>query len=425
MRTLRLFTVFCAILLLTTISIAQDSDVIYVTASWTGTEQEGFEAILDIFTEETGIEVIYEPDANLVDNVTKSAFLENPTSVAFLPRPGVIRELANNLNIVPLDDPADPILEPNLLNQTLSDTFIELGTVNGSVFGVMVTSRSKSTIWYDINTFEENDLSTPTSWTELLDIADTLVAEGITPFSLGGGDGWTLSDWFENIFIRLHGPQDYADLFTNRTISWNDPRVSETFRIMAEMLLPYDEKLANAEDSILQIGHRDAVRSWLEGDAPMYYEGGFVRSYAEEIFPDLVCSEDFSFFTFPQIDLRFGKPIVGGGQLAVVFEDTPEVREFMNFIASPEAATAWVTVETGGIISPNLGVALDDYTNPCAQLEAQQIRNASSFVFDGSDLMPGIFGEFAFFVALQDFLIDPDALGNILDYLNDAASKSA
>ena len=63
----------------------------------------------------------------------------------------------------------------------------------------------------------------------------------------------------------------------------------KAFTTMSQMLLPYEERLASAEASILSVSYRDSVRSWLEGDAPMYFEGGFVRSYAEEIFPDLVC----------------------------------------------------------------------------------------------------------------------------------------
>ncbi len=427
MKISRLLMIIVVLGLLIIVNSAQDDDddVLFIAGSWTGAEQEGFEMVLDLFTEETGIQAVYEPDSNLVENVTKSAFLEDPADIAFLPRPGVMRQLANDLHILPLDDPDDPILEDGLVEDTLNDVFIDLGTFDGELYGIMVTSRSKSTVWYNINVFADNGLETPDSWTEFIALAETLVEDGVSPLTLGGGDGWPLTDWFENIFIRLHGPQAYRELFVSRIISWDDPRVSETFTVMAEMLLPYEQRLADASDSILEIGHRDAVRSWLEGDAPMYYEGGFVRSFAEEIFPDLTCGEDYSFFSFPQIDPRYGKPVVGGGQLGVVFDDTDNIREFMNFIASPEAATAWVTVETGGIISPNLGVELDVYNNTCAQLEAQQIRNAPSFVFDGSDLMSGVFGEFAFFTALQDFLIDPEALGNILDYLNDAAVKSA
>jgi len=422
---LRRLLLFSVLLMLTSIIIAQDDDdVLYVSASWTGAEQEGFETVLALFTEETGIEVVYEPDANLVSNVTKSAFLDDPTDVVFLPRPGVVRQLADDLHILQLDDPDDPIVDPELIDETLSEVFRNLGTFDGELYGVMVTSRSKSTVWYDIETFNEYDLTPPETWVEFIEIAETLSDNGITPLTLGGGDGWPLSDWFENIFVRLYGGAAYRDLFINRTISWDDQRVDTAFTAMGQILLPYEQRLADADGSILEIGHADAVRSWLNGDAPMYYEGGFVRSLAEEEFPELVCGEDYSFFTFPQIDDTYGKPIVGGGQLAVAFDDHDAVIEFMNFIASPEAATAWVTAESGAIISPNLGVNLDSYTNPCAQLEARQIRRATTFVFDGSDLMPGIFGEFAFFTSLQDYLIDPEALGNILDYLNDAATKS-
>ncbi len=417
---------FSLSIIITGITTAQDdnSNVLRIAANWTGAEAEGFNNVVALFTEETGIEVVYEPDNLLVENVVKSGFLEDPTHIAFLPRPGIIRQLAEDQELKRLDDPSDPIIDLDLLNNTLSPTFIQLGMNNTELYGLAVTSRSKSTIWYDIATFEEYGFSIPESWADLITISETLVADGITPFSVGGGDGWPLTDWFENIFVRLYGREAYGELFILRTIDWDDPRVIQTLATMSEMLLPYDERLASSQDSILSVSYRDSIRSWLEGDAPLYYEAGFVRSYAEEIFPDLICGEDYSFFTFPQIDLRYGKPIVGGSQLAVVFTDTPEAREFMNFIASPEAATAWVTTDVGAIISPNLGVDIEDYQNACAALEANQIRQANSFVFDGSDLMPGIFGEYAFFTSLQDYLINPLAVDEILEYLQFAALKS-
>lgn len=424
MKVVRRILILCFGCLCVSLSMAQDTNTLRIAAGWTGAEQAGFQTVIDMFEDQTGIEVIYEEDTNLVENVVKSGFLEDPADIAFLPRPGVIRQLAEDQQLIRLDDPDDPILELALLRNTLGDSFLRLGMFEDAVYGLMVTSGSKSTIWYNIDTFEEYDISPPTAWTELLEIIEMLAADGVTPFTLGGGDGWPLSDWFENVFIRLHGRQVYNELFVEQSISWEDPRVSEAFSVMSEMLLPYDERVVDGEEAILEVSHRDAVESWLSGEAPMYYEGGFVRSHAQEAFPDLVCGEDYSFFTFPQINPSYGRPIVGGGQLAVVFTDNEAVREFMNFIASPEAATAWVTAETGGIISPNLGVDIDVYTDVCAQLEAEQIRNANAFAFDGSDLMSGIFGEFAFFTALQDYLLDPGALGNILDYLNDAASKS-
>lgn len=413
-------------LIISAISLAQDDEdnVIRIAASWQGAEAQGFQTVIDAFTEQTGIDVIYEPDPLLVENVVKSGFLEDPTDIALLPRPGVIRELAEGLELVPLDNEDDPLIDPDLIDETLSREFLRLGTFDNELYGLMVTSRSKSTIWYNVDSFEEYDFEIPQTWDELVAITDTYVANGDVPFALGGGDGWTLTDWFENIYIRLYGQLDYNRLFVVRSLRWDDPKVATTLDLMAQVLLPYDDHLPDGTDSILEVGHREAVRSWLEGETSMYYEGGFVRGYAQEIFPDLICDEDYSFFTFPEINPDYGTPIVGGGQLAVVFNDTDAVREFMNFIASEEGATVWVTAEVGSIISPNLEVDIDNYRDDCFALEAEQIRDARTFVFDGSDLMTGIFGEYAFFTALQDYLLNPNAMSEILEYLVIAESKS-
>ena len=44
------------------------------------------------------------------------------------------------------------------------------------------------------------------------------------PVSIGGGDGWTLTDWFENVYIRTAGLAMY-DKLTHHQIPWTDPSV--------------------------------------------------------------------------------------------------------------------------------------------------------------------------------------------------------
>ena len=43
-------------------------------------------------------------------------------------------------------------------------------------------------------------------------------------YSIGGSDGWTLTDLFENIYLRTFGPAKY-DQLTAHTIKWTDPSV--------------------------------------------------------------------------------------------------------------------------------------------------------------------------------------------------------
>ena len=50
--------------------------------------------------------------------------------------------------------------------------------------------------------------------------------------------------------------------------------------------------------------------------------------------------------------------------------------------------------------------------------------NSSIAVFDGSDLATPAVGGDAMFVGLQDFVADPDAVDDILEYIEDAADNS-
>ena len=52
--------------------------------------------------------------------------------------------------------------------------------------------------------------------------------------------------------------------------------------------------------------------------------------------------EDSAFFYLPPIDEEFGSPVLGGGDQFVMFDDRPEVRALMEYLATPEAAQGWV-----------------------------------------------------------------------------------
>lgn len=429
MKFQRMGIVLLLFVCLSAVLIAQDAtatEPIVISARWEGDEAAGLEAVINSFTEATGIEVIYESNPTLVQRILVNAATGNTPDIALIPRPGVIRDLVSANALVPLNAPTDPILSSELIESTLTENFVDLGTFDEMLYGLIVKANSKSTFWYKPASFEALAVEIPTTWRELQAITQAYMDDGQIPFVIGGGDAWTLTDWFENIYIRLHGASLYNQLFVEKTLSWQDTTVIQTFRVMFDLLNPLDTKLIGGKDSILTYTYQDSVKKWLGDDEPaaMYYEGGFLSVYAQQEFPDLTCGEDYSFFLFPQINPTHGNPIVGGGELAVVFNDSPDVRAFMQYLASPAAATVWVKAERGAIISPNQGVSISDYKDPCTAMEAQEIRNARTFVFDGSDLMTGHLGEYAFFVALQDYLLDPGAMTQILAYIQLAADKS-
>jgi alpha-glucoside transport system substrate-binding protein len=111
---------------------------------------------------------------------------------------------------------------------------------------------------------------------------------------------------------------------------------------------------------------------------------------------------DSSFFYFPPIDPEFGSPVLGGGDMFVMFDDRPEVRALMEYLATAESAQAWI--EVGGFVSPNKSVPLSWYTTYPSSGLAEIVSGATTLRFDGSDVMPAEVGQGTFWSGMVDWV---------------------
>ena len=57
--------------------------------------------------------------------------------------------------------------------------------------------------------------------------------------SIGGSDGWTLTDWFENIYLRTAGAEKY-DQLADHEIPWTDQSVKDALDDMAKVFSDTD-----------------------------------------------------------------------------------------------------------------------------------------------------------------------------------------
>ena len=89
----------------------------------------------------------------------------------------------------------------------------------------MVKFNSKSTLWYRPDKFTEAGVTPPKTWDEFKATLKTIADKGTKPLGLGTGpDTWTLTDWFESIYLRQAGGDKYDQLFAG-TLPWTDPSV--------------------------------------------------------------------------------------------------------------------------------------------------------------------------------------------------------
>ncbi len=413
-----------AVALVSTGVMGQDDAAVTVMANWGGPEQVGFEAVLASFTEETGIAVEFISDRDSEVTVQTMIAAGNPPDILHMPRPGVAAEFARDGVILPLSSGDDPILPMEMLQENYAQSIIDQGVVDGEVYGVLHAPNSKSTMWYRTDTFADLDLEVPETWDDLLELVEILQEEGITPLSIGGLDGWTLTDWFENIYVRVAGPENYIKLFVTHEIEWTDPTVVEAMEHFRDLIAPTEDRLLGGAEGALATDFIGGMDQMLRGESGLYYEGGFMGNFGEQNFPDLTCGEDFSFFLFPEINEEWGRPVVGGGGLWLVFNDNPEVRELIRYLVSPDALAVWASQEEGARLPASPNVSADAISGECAKLEAAQIANADSFVFDGSDLAPGAVGGDAMFTGLQNFISNPDDIDSVLEFIESVADTA-
>jgi alpha-glucoside transport system substrate-binding protein len=386
---------------------------------WVATEQKSIQAVLDGFKQKCpDVTVKYNPAGDNIVTVLATAVQGgNPPDLATIAQPGTIAEYAKAGTIKPIDFAKDTV------TANYSQSAVDLGTIDGKLYSFLFKGANKSTVWYNVPVFQDAGVEPPKTWDDFLTAAKTLKASGVPAYSIGGADGWTLTDLFENIYIRTAGPDKY-DQLAKHEIPWTDQSVKDALTEMAKIFSDTDN-IAGGKQGALQTDFPTSVTNAFADPpkAAMVLEADFVEG---EIINSTKAKPEtgFNVFDFPSIN---GSPpaVVGGGDQLVMFKDSPAARALVEYLATPEAAEIWV--KRGGFSSPNKGVPESAYQDPLLKSTATALANAQVFRFDLSDLQPSAFGgtvgqgEFKLF---QDFLNNPSDVDGIAQKLEDAAAKA-
>jgi alpha-glucoside transport system substrate-binding protein len=365
----------------------EDGGSITVRSLWGGAEQQAFQEVLDAFQEETGITATYESVRDEYATVLRTDVAGgNPPDVAIIPGIGFLRSFAGDGSIVRIEDLG---IDTAGLEGNYPPGLLDVGRVDGDLYALMVKFNTKSSIWYDPSRFEEMGVEPAEDWDGFMTLLEDIRGQGRAPLALGAGDSWTLTDWFESIYVRQAGPEMYDQLFSGE-LPWTDESVVQAIETMQSVL--NDENVAGGITASLGRRFVDDIAQVFtpNPDAEMVYEGGFVGAIAiGQVNPDLEIGETIDWFPFPSID--GGDAVTIGGDVIAALTDDPGVAEFVEWMTTPAAGEVWAS--TGAIISPIIGVDTAVYPNELVAKEAEQVANASAVRFDGSDLLPAGMGD--------------------------------
>src|SRR6266511_3511185 len=397
-------------------TVGSAENPITVLAPYEGTEKPPFAKVLKAFEERTGLKTQYEISGDFLP-VLRTRLPENPPMLAMIPSPTILADLARDGVLKPL---APLGISHSYLSQNYSKAWLDFGAVNGKTYGLAVQASSKSVFWYRPHDFKSMGLTVPETWAQLLSVTEKIKAAGKTPWALPAADSWTLTDWFENIYIRTAGPAKYSRLFAGK-LRFDHPSVIAALRRMTTIL--NDRYVAGGIRGALRTNFPNGV-DLVFGQIPsaeLYMEGGFVGGIALGNNPRLKPGRTIDEAPFPIITPSLDSPLVGGGAVIAVFVDNEAVRKLLLYLSSPEAGT--VLASTREHVSPNKRVPLNAYANVIARAEAKQVAGAKTFRFDGSDLLPGSLAE-SWGFTLQKVIQKPRAIPNLMkDFQRKAARE--
>ena len=397
------FTLLVVLLIgMLTSSVFAASKTVSVLGVWTGNEAEAFNKMVAPFEAETGIKVEFTGTRDLPAVLTTQVEAGNPPDVSAIPNPGQMIEFAKENKLVDLST----FMDMDVLRSDYSSTWIDLGTYQGKFCGVFISADLKSLVWYNPKAFAAAGYKVPTTWDEMIALSDKIVADGKTPWAIGlesgAASGWAGTDWIEDIMLRTVKPEVY-DLWVKHGISWLDDSVQRAFDLFGQIALnkKYVYGGTNAELTINFGDSPDALFT-TPPNAYLHRQATFIKSFILDHFPRLVPGEDFDFFPFPPIDPQYGTPALGAADMFAMFKDTPEARAFMEYIVSPATQEIWVGEL--GKLSANKRVNPAVYPDDLTRKAAKILSEASTFRFDGSDLMPSAVGAGSFWTGILDYI---------------------
>lgn len=380
-----------------------------IMAIWGGTEQESFQAVIDGFTElYPNVNVEYTSGGDNLGPLLSTAIEGgNPPDIAAVGQPGLMADFAEQGAIKPIDNLRDAIVAG------FGESVADVGAVDGTQYGVMYKGANKSTIWYNVASFEEAGVEPAETWDDLTANVDTLKAAGITPYSVGADVGWPITDIFENVYLRSAGPDMY-DQLARHEIAWTDQSVKDALGVMAGIFAP--DNMAGGTEAALQTEMPDSVAKVFTDspEAAMVIIGDFAPGVTETT---LEPETGYNVFAFPSIE-GSEPAVMGAGDIFLKFTENPASDAFLEYLTTVEAAEIWAG--RGGFSSPHKDIDTSVYPDEITRTTAGALAEAEAFKFDMSDLQPSAFGGTpgqGMWKHLTDFVANPNDIDGTAEKL--------
>lgn len=358
----------------------------------------------------TGVEIVFTGTDQFETEIKVKMAGGNPPDVIDFPQPGGLRDLIAKKQAVPFpDDLAKMVKDENLAG------WPELATVDGKTYGVPARANIKSLVWYSPAAFKAKGYEIPKTLDDMKALSDKIVADGGTPWCVGiesgVATGWVITDWFEDMMLRINGPEVY-DQWVAHQIPFNDPKV----KAVADAVGSYvkNPKYIGSENAVKAI----ASTKFQEGGFPILENKCYMHrqaSFYSTIWPKgttIGADGQVNYFYLP---VKAGDPkyMLGGGDLIAAGTDKPETFAVLTYTGSLQYQTD--LVKNGDTsLSTRKDFDTTVFADPTTKGFADLLKASDVFRFDGADMMPAAIGSGKFWTEATAWILG----GSTDDFLN-------
>ena len=165
---------------------------------------------------------------------------------------------------------------------------------------VLPYSVMAASVIYNKEIFAEHDLEVPRTWDELIEVCETLEADGVTPFYATFREPWTIGQgWFD---YSVGGSIDTVEFFERLNELGEDVGPNSPVSFEKTMVPPTDQMLELTQNYVNKDadgkGYGDGNSAFANGEAAMYMQGPWALGEIELAAPDL----ELGTFPLPMTD---------------------------------------------------------------------------------------------------------------------------
>ncbi|WP_040306343.1 ABC transporter substrate-binding protein [Ahrensia sp. R2A130] len=382
-----------------------EGEALSIFGPWTGAEKDNFNELIKYFNAATGANATYAGSDSFEQQIVIDAEAGSAPNISAFPQPGLAANLAAKGQLVPLADDVEAYVNDEF---AAGPSWTALGTYkdasgNDDFYAIPFNVNVKSLVWYIPENFEDAGYEIPSTMEELKALSDKIVADGETPWCIGLGSGaatgWPATDWVEDLLLRTQSPDVY-DQWVKNEIGFDDPRIVaaiDEFGAFARN----DKYVDGGAGAVATTDFRDSPKGMFASPPKCYMHRQ--ASFIPAFFPEgTKLGQDADFFYFPAFaEKDLGTPVLGAGILLAMTKESPAARAFMQFLKTPIASE--IMMAQGAFLTPSKSANAATYPDDSTRKQGEILTNATTFRFDGSDLMPGKIGAGAFWTGMVDY----------------------